>query len=210
MQMQSWFVRLGSTFTSQSTYGSIHVYMWAKLLHIWGLAIVAGWSLHLKSSIWGSDCVCTCKWYIIWYLNWNTFLLDAEEHTKRNSGINDVTGNFAICLWMAFCFFSSLGHSVSMLSLFVLLFPKYEKNKKINDKNTEFSLFLKLLFISLFVIQSCSFRRPNSCPGVVSMHKNFFLKLEYTLTWSVVLTCGNNATGTRGNRGVNKAKPLIL
>lgn len=108
-------------------------------LQIWDSAIVAGWGLPLKSSIWGSHCVCSCKWYIIWYLNWNRFLLIAEKHTGWNSGINDVTGNFAISLWMAFCIFSSLGRSVSMFVTFCsVIFKVWKKNQKGNDKNPNF------------------------------------------------------------------------
>lgn len=150
------------------------VYKWAK--H-WSAHMGLGYCCRMRSAsqkrhLRVSLCV-YCRWYIMWYHNWNSFLPVAKEHTKWNSGINDVTGNSAICLWMAFCFFASLGRSVSMLSLFVLLFPKYEKNQKGNDKNPEFSLFFKLFLISWFVIQSCYCGRPKSYPGVVSMHKKF-------------------------------------
>lgn len=142
-----WIFRMGIVVMQMQA--GLHVYIPEYVLQcmcepnsdlpIWGLAVVSGWGLHLKSSVWGSHCVCSCKWYIIWYLNWNTFVLVAEEHTRWNSGINDVTGNFAICLWMAFCFFSSLGRSVSMFVTFCSVICKV--GKKAEGKWLESRIF---------------------------------------------------------------------
>lgn len=115
------------------------------LICMWGLAIVSLWGLHLKSSIWGSHSTHSCKWYIIWYLNWNTFVLVAEEHTRWNSGIRNVIMMLLGILPFAFGWhFVSFQVWVALwacLSLFVLLFPKYEKKQKGNDKDPEFSFF---------------------------------------------------------------------